>query len=105
MPLDLKSCQLKWLRKGGCSAHLPDHRRKKTASSEGKSMSADAPSVNAPGYGLPNRRTLLVLYLPILALLFLVAIIARFGHIPLSSLTRDLAAIAHVHPLIGFVSN
>lgn len=68
-------------------------------------MSADAPSVSARGYGLPDRKGLLVLYLPILALLFLVTVAAFSSHISLSSLTRDMAAIAHVHPLIGVVSN
>jgi hypothetical protein len=48
----------------------------------------------------------LVLYLPILALLFLVAIAAISSpDITVSSLTRDMASIAHLHPLIGVVSN
>ena len=68
-------------------------------------MSADAPSVSVRSYGLPGRTGLLALYLPIIALLFLVAVAATFPHIALSSLTRDMAAIAHVHPLIGVVSN
>jgi hypothetical protein len=68
-------------------------------------MRADAPSVSVRGYGLPGRTGLLWLYLPILALLLLVAIAATSPHIALSSLTRDMAAIAQVHPLIGVVSN
>jgi hypothetical protein len=69
-------------------------------------MSADAPSVSVRSYGLPDRKGLLVLYLPILALLFLVVIVAFSSpHIALLSLTRDMAAVAHVHPLIGVVSN
>lgn len=68
-------------------------------------MSADAPSVSVRSDGLPDRTGLLLLYLPILALLFLVAIAGTFPNISLSSLTRDMAAIAHVHPLIGVVSN
>ncbi len=46
-----------------------------------------------------------MLYLPILALLFVVAIAATSPHIALSSLTRDMAAVAQVHPLTGVVSN
>lgn len=68
-------------------------------------MSADAPSVSAHAYGLPHLKGLLVLYLPILCLLFMVAIAATSPNIALSSLTRDMAAIANVHPLIGVVSN
>jgi hypothetical protein len=66
-------------------------------------MGADAPGVRT--YGLPVRKALLGLYLPILALLLLVAIAATSPRIALSSLTRDMAAIAQVHPLIGVVSN
>jgi hypothetical protein len=68
-------------------------------------MSADAPGASARSYGLPERKWLLLLFLPILALLSLVVLAAFFSHIPLSSLTRDMASIAHVHPLIGVVSN
>jgi hypothetical protein len=68
-------------------------------------MSVDAPGVSARFYGLPNRKALLALYLPILALLFLVALAARSWQIPLSTLTRDMASIANVHPLIGVTSN
>ena len=68
-------------------------------------MSADAPGPSARNYGLPGRRGLLALYLPILALLFFVVLGGRTSHVALSSLTRDMAAIAHVHPLIGVVSN
>jgi len=68
-------------------------------------VSANAPGVSVRSYGLPDRKGLLALYLPILALLFLVTIVARSSHISVLSLTRDMAAIAHVHPLIGVVSN
>jgi hypothetical protein len=68
-------------------------------------MNADAPGGSARSHGLPDRKGLLLLYLPILALLFLVTIAALSPHIALSSLTRDMAAIAHVHPLVGVVSN
>jgi hypothetical protein len=68
-------------------------------------MSANAPDVLVGGYRLPGGRGLVLLYLPILTLLFLVAVTAFSAHIPLSSLTRDMASIAHVHPLIGVVSN
>jgi hypothetical protein len=68
-------------------------------------MSADAPPVSVRSYGLPGLKGLLVLYLPILALLLLVGIAALSPHIALSSLTRDMAAIAQVHPLTGVVSN
>lgn len=68
-------------------------------------MSADAPDVSGRRYGLPDLKGLVVLYLPVLALLFVVVIAARYSHTSVSSLTRDMAAIAHVHPLIGVVSN
>jgi hypothetical protein len=68
-------------------------------------MSADAPSVSVRSHELPDLKGLLALYLPILALLLLVTIAAFSSHVSLSSLTRDMAAIAHVHPLIGVVSN
>jgi hypothetical protein len=68
-------------------------------------MSADAPVVSARGFGLPDRKGLLGLYLPILGLLLLVAVVARFWHIALSNFTRDMASIANVHPLVGVVSN
>jgi len=68
-------------------------------------MSADAPDVSGPRYGLPDLKGLAALYLPVLALLFVTVIAARYTHTPVSSLTRDMAAIAHVHPLIGVVSN
>lgn len=68
-------------------------------------MSADAPGVSARGYGLPDLKGLLALYLPILALLLLVAVAARSWHIALSNFTRDMASIANVHPLVGVVSN
>ncbi|HTU66187.1 MAG TPA: hypothetical protein VMF52_09565, partial [Steroidobacteraceae bacterium] len=48
---------------------------------------------------------LALIYLPILALLFVSVVAARLLHIPVASLTRDMAALAHVHPLIGVVSN
>ena len=69
-------------------------------------MSADGPSVSVPSYRPPDLKGLLVLYLPIFALLFLVVLAAVSSRdIALSSLTRDMAAVAHVHPLIGVVSN
>ena len=68
-------------------------------------MSADAPVMRARWYGLPDRKGLLALYLPILVLLLLVAIAARSWHIGLSNFTRDMASIANVHPLVGVVSN
>ncbi len=68
-------------------------------------MSADAPGVSAHRNGLPGRNVLVALYLPTLALLFVVAIAAFSWKIPLSTLTRDMASIAQVHPLIGVVSN
>jgi hypothetical protein len=68
-------------------------------------MSADAPGVSVRSYGLPNRKGLLLLFVPILALLFLVTIAVFSWRIPVSSLTRDMASIADVHPLIGVVSN
>jgi len=68
-------------------------------------MNAYAPSVDAGSYKLPSRKGLLGLYLSIFGLLFLVAIAARYGHIPVSDMTRDMAAIAKVHPLTGVVSN
>lgn len=54
---------------------------------------------------LTNRRALLALYVPMFGVLFLVVIAARYGHIPVSNMTRDIAAIANVHPLTGVVSN
>src|SRR5262245_8944512 len=66
-------------------------------------MSADAPGVSS--YKLPERKSLLALYVPIFTLLFLVLVAAFTSHTPLSSLTRDIAAIAKVHPLTGVVSN
>lgn len=68
-------------------------------------MSADAPTVRGRLVGLPGLRGLSLLYLPVLALLFVTVISARALHIPVASLTRDMAALAHVHPLIGVVSN
>jgi hypothetical protein len=68
-------------------------------------MTADAPGVTVRNYGLPDGKGLLLLYLPILALLALVTIAAFSWQIPLSRLTRDMASIANVHPLIGVVSN
>ena len=68
-------------------------------------MSADAPGENGRSYAMPGPKGLLVLFLPILALLSMVTIAAFTAHVPLSSLTRDMASIAHIHPLIGVVSN
>jgi hypothetical protein len=68
-------------------------------------MNADPPGVSVRSYGLPDRKGLLLLYAPILALLFMATIAAYFWHIPLSRLTRDTASIAGVHPLTGVVSN
>src|SRR5690349_4044048 len=68
-------------------------------------MSANAPGVSAGFYGLPSRKALLGLYLPIIVLLSLVVIAALSWHIAVSTLTRDMASIANVHPLIGVVSN
>jgi len=68
-------------------------------------MSAKAPTVRRRLAGLPGLRGLSMLYLPVLALLFVSVIVARALHIPVASLTRDMAALAHVHPLIGVVSN
>jgi len=68
-------------------------------------MSTDASSASAGGYRLPNRKGLLMLYLPNVALLFLVAIAGLSPQIAVSSLTRDMAGIAKVHPLTGVVSN
>jgi hypothetical protein len=68
-------------------------------------MSVDAPVVDVRGYGLPGPKALLVLYLPVVALLVLVMAAVFSWHIPLSTLTRDMASIANVHPLIGVVSN
>jgi hypothetical protein len=68
-------------------------------------VSPDASDVSGRRYGLPDLKGLVALYLPVLALLFVVVIAARYSHTSVSSLTRDMAAIAHVHPLIGVVSN
>lgn len=68
-------------------------------------MSANAPNVKARLWELPSLKVLSLLYLPVLALLFITVIAARAVHIPVASLTRDMAALAHVHPLIGVVSN
>lgn len=68
-------------------------------------MNAYAPSLDAGSYKLPNRRGLLGLYLPVFGILFLVVMAARYGHVPVSNMTRDMAAIANVHPLTGVVSN
>ena len=68
-------------------------------------MNADASNVVASSYRPPNRRGLLELYLPIVGLLFLVTLAALEGHIPLSRMTRDMAALAKVHPFTGVVSN
>jgi hypothetical protein len=68
-------------------------------------MNAYAPSVEAGSYKLPHHKGLLGLFLSSFGLLFLVAIAARYGHIPVSNMTRDMAAIANVHPLTGVVSN
>ena len=70
-------------------------------------MNANALSSGARAgrYGLPNRKGLLVLYLANVALLFIVLFAALRMKIPVSSLTRDMAAIAKVHPFTGLVSN
>jgi hypothetical protein len=68
-------------------------------------MSVNAPGVDVRGYGLPGPKALLALFVPVLALLVLVISAVFTWHIPLSTLTRDMASIAHVHPLIGVVSN
>lgn len=68
-------------------------------------MSADAPDVRGRLWGLPGLKGLSLLYLPVLALLIVAVIAARSLHVPVASLTRDMAALAHVHPLIGVVSN
>jgi hypothetical protein len=68
-------------------------------------VGVDASGVSSRRNALPGRKGLLALYLPVLALLFLVAVAARSWHIPLSTLTRDMASIANVHPLIGVTSN
>jgi hypothetical protein len=68
-------------------------------------MNADAPNVGVGSYRSPNLRALLALYLPVLVFLFLVGVAGLQRHIAISSLTRDMAAIANVHPLTGVVSN
>jgi hypothetical protein len=68
-------------------------------------MSADAPDGRGQLWGLPGLKGLSLLYLPVLALLIVAVIAARSLHVPVASLTRDMAALAHVHPLIGVVSN
>ena len=68
-------------------------------------MSAVAPGTSARSYRLTGGKGLLVLYLPIFALLLMVLLAALSAHIPVSTMTRDMASIAHVHPLIGVVSN
>lgn len=68
-------------------------------------MSADASGANVRSYGLPDRKAMLVLYAPVFMLLLLVVLAALIAHIPVSSLTRDIASIAQVHPLLGVLSN
>ena len=68
-------------------------------------MNADAPNAGVGSYRPPVRRALLVLYLSIIAFLLLVAIAGLHPKIAVSSLSRDMAAIANVHPLTGVVSN
>jgi hypothetical protein len=68
-------------------------------------MSADAPGVSVRSYRLPGLKGLLLLYVPVLVLLFLVTSAVFSLHTPLSNFTRDMASIAHVHPLVGVVSN
>jgi hypothetical protein len=68
-------------------------------------MSADATDVRGRLWGLRGLKGFSLLYLPVLALLIVAVIAARSLHVPVASLTRDMAALAHVHPLIGVVSN
>ena len=68
-------------------------------------MNADAPKLDSGGYRLPNLRGLLVLYVPAFIVLLLVIVTTFARHIPISTMTRDMAAIANVHPLTGAVSN
>jgi hypothetical protein len=68
-------------------------------------MSADAPGLRAHWYRPPNHKWLLALYLPVFTLLLSVTIATYPSKIALLDLTRDMAAIAHVHPLVGVVSN
>lgn len=68
-------------------------------------MSANVLGVSLGGTRLPIRRELVALYLPIIALMFLVTLAAYKGHIPVSIMTRDMAAIAKVHPFTGVVTN
>ncbi len=48
---------------------------------------------------------LFILYLPFLALILAIAIVAQVQGIPVGKFTRDIAAIAEVHPLKGVMSN
>lgn len=48
---------------------------------------------------------LAVLYLPVFTLIILAAIAALYKQIPVGTLTRDMAAIAQVHPFTGVISN
>ena len=68
-------------------------------------MNANAPNVGIGSFRLPIGRGLVALYLAVLTLLGLVVIAALYPHVPVSTLTRDMAAIAKVHPLTGVVSN
>jgi len=69
-------------------------------------MSTDASSASAGGYRLPNLKGLLILYLPNVALLFLVAIAALSPKITVASLTRDMAATAgKINQLLEHLGN
>ena len=68
-------------------------------------MNADAQKVDSGGYRLPDLRGLLLLYVPVFTVLSLVIVTTFARHIPVSMMTRDMAAIAKVHPLTGAVSN
>src|SRR3569832_1833388 len=68
-------------------------------------MSANAPAVRGHLAGLPGPKGLSMLYLPVLALLFVCVVAARAENIPVASITRDMAALDHEHPLFGVVSN
>ena len=50
-------------------------------------------------------KQILIIQLPAIITLVAIAFVGVFYHVPMASLTRDIAAIADIHPLTGVLSN
>lgn len=52
-----------------------------------------------------SMRQLLITYVPSIVILVIMALVSTFFHVGFAVMTRDVAAIANIHPLSGILSN